>query len=121
MKEPSGGLQSLRKTFRCPTDAPEFSTQIPVIEKSWDYRDLNIKSPVRDQGFQGLGQVHASISAIEQHYQNKYSLATKRFSVQQALDCLHPDSIDSLTTGDVYRYYARAGGIATETSYPFQP
>ena len=81
MKE-SSGLKSFGKTIKCPNDAPEFSTQIPVIEKSWDYRDINIKSPVRDQGFQGLGQVHASISAIEQHYQNKYSLLTKRFSAQ---------------------------------------
>ncbi len=42
------------------------------------------------------------------------------FSPQQALDCLHPDLIDSLTTGDVYKYYANAGAIATEKSYPFQ-
>jgi Papain family cysteine protease len=26
-----------------------------------------------------------------------------------------------LTTGDVYRYFANAGGLATEQSYPFQP
>ena len=25
-----------------------------------------------------------------------------------------------MTTGDVYKYYATAGGIATEKSYPFQ-
>ncbi len=59
--------------------------------------------------------MHASISAIEQYYQSKFALATKRFSAQQAIDCMGQGS----TPGDAYQYYARSGGVATEEAYPF--
>jgi hypothetical protein len=50
---------------------------------------------------------------------NRFDLATKKFSAQQAFDCMHPETMSSLTPGDVYKYYNQAGGIATEEAYPF--
>jgi len=42
----------------------------------------------------------------------------KRFSAQQALDCMHPDLMSSVTPSDVYFHYLNAGGLATEEAYP---
>lgn len=109
----------LKGNYQCPTNADEFYSYVPVFDSKWDYREQGVKSPVRDQGFQGLGQIHASVSAIEQFYQSKYSLETKRFSAQQAFDCIDEVMKETLTTGDVYQYYAQSGGVATEDAYPF--
>jgi hypothetical protein len=32
---------------------------------------------------------------------------------------MHPETLSSVTPGDVYNYFLKAGGIATEASYPF--
>jgi hypothetical protein len=32
---------------------------------------------------------------------------------------MHPDLLPSVTPGDVYNFYLKAGGLATESAYPF--
>ena len=32
---------------------------------------------------------------------------------------MHPDLMPSLTPSDVYNYFLSAGGLATESAYPF--
>jgi len=69
--------------------------------------------------------VHAAVGAIEEHYQIKYQaplgVPAKTFSVQQGLDCLHPEKLPKMSTGDVYKFFMGQGGLATKKAYPDTP
>ena len=100
--------------YKCPSDAPEFYSYLPVFESSWDWRQEGVTLRVIDQGQQGGGVLHVAVSGLEAAYQIKYS-KVKRFSRQQAFDC-----VKAVTPGDVYQQLRQAGGIATEEAYPWQ-
>jgi hypothetical protein len=64
----------------------------------------------------GHGEVHTSISAIEQHYSIKYNKTMiKEFSIQQLLECYN---LNSSTPSDIFSYIARGGGLALDKYYP---
>ena len=108
--------------YECPTNATVFHSDTPVCQSSFDWRESKMQLSVHDQGLQGGGIVHAAVGAIEEHYQLRYQgVPAKSFSVQQGLDCLHPDKLLSLTSGDVYDFIVGSGGLATQKDYPSFP
>ena len=100
-----------------------------MYQSSFDWRvqgsKVQIQLNVHDQGLQGGGIVHAAVGALEEHYQIKYQatlgVPAKTFSVQQGLDCLHPDKMPKMSTGDVYKFFMNQGGLATKKAYPDTP
>mmetsp|Transcript_16843 Transcript_16843/g.67956 ORF Transcript_16843/g.67956 Transcript_16843/m.67956 type:complete len:351 (-) Transcript_16843:522-1574(-) len=96
---------------------PRFTDSAPT---SFDWRDSNVITPVKDQGHCGSCWAHSAVEAIE----SQMALAgmpLTSLSVQQVTSC---DTSDSGCGGGWYDvswtdYIEKAGGLTTEEAYPY--
>lgn len=91
------------------------------IPDSWDWRDHNGVTPVKNQGSCGSCWTFSTVGSLEAHELLKYKSFTP-MSEQQLVDC-------ASTTGNhgcegglpswAFLYVEGATGISTETAYPY--
>lgn len=91
------------------------------IPDSWNWRENNGVSPVKDQRGCGSCWTFSTVGCLESAYLIKYNeLVT--FSEQQLVDCAGDFNNYGCNGGlpsQAFEYIHYAGGIATEESYPY--
>jgi cathepsin H len=87
----------------------------------WDWRDHNGVSPVKNQGHCGSCWTFSTVGALEAHELLKYKDFTP-LSEQQLVDCAQDFDNHGCNGGlpsHAFEYVMSAGGISTETDYPY--
>uniref|UniRef100_A0A7S3ISI1 Peptidase C1A papain C-terminal domain-containing protein n=1 Tax=Strombidium inclinatum TaxID=197538 RepID=A0A7S3ISI1_9SPIT len=87
----------------------------------WDWRDHFGVSPVKDQGSCGSCWTFSTVGALEAHSQLKFGY-TNTYSEQQLVDCagdFDNNGCDGGLPSHAFEYVYHAGGISTETAYPY--
>ena len=99
----------------------ESSVELP---DSFDWRDMGKVSPVKDQGQCGSCYSFSSTGALEAHHLIKYGPEHSiPLSEQQILDCgqdFDNHGCDGGLPSHVFEYVHYAGGIDSETAYPYE-
>jgi C1A family cysteine protease len=113
-------------TFR-PSDVN--TTDIPVAvptkvatEKTFDWRDSNMVTPVKNQAQCGSCWAHSAVETLESQYAINGGDLTA-FSVQQVVSCDNGNGDMGCEGGWYYTawmdYIAKNGGLTTEANYPY--
>lgn len=92
------------------------------IPSTWDWRTQGVVSPVKNQGKCGSCWTFSTVGALESHYIKKYG-QFKNLSEQQLVDCAGDYDNHGCNGGlpsHAFEYIKDAGGIAEESSYPYQ-
>ncbi|CAF0974312.1 unnamed protein product [Adineta steineri] len=92
------------------------------LPDSVDWRNQNVVEPVKDQGACGSCWAFSAAGAIESAYAIKTSTLVS-LSEQQLVDCSRGDGNGGCNGGftdDAFVYVINAGGIETESSYPYK-
>jgi len=85
---------------------------------SFDWRDLGMVSPVKNQGNFGACWAFASTGAIESHWAIYTNSSPSLLSEQQLIDCAASVNASGLPA-TVFDYVTAVGGIETENTYPY--
>ena len=113
-------------TFR-PSDVN--TTDIPVAvptkvatEKTFDWRDSNMVTPVKNQAQCGSCWAHSAVETLESQYAINGGDLTA-FSVQQVVSCDNGNGDMGCEGGWYYTawmdYMNKSGGVTTEAKYPY--
>jgi cathepsin H len=91
------------------------------VPDTWNWREHNGVSPVKDQGSCGSCWTFSTVGCLESAHLIKYgSLAT--YSEQQLVDCAGAFENHGCNGGlpsQAFEYVMYNGGLASETSYPY--
>jgi len=108
-------LSSLPKKI----DGPVHQSKTTSIPTSFDWRDKNVVTPVKNQGTCGNCWAHSTVESVESAWAIAGNTLTE-FSVQQVTSC---DTTDYGCRGgwpsSGFEYVESAGGLATAASYPY--
>jgi len=91
------------------------------LPKSWDWRDHNGVSPVKNQGNCGSCWTFSTVGALEAHSLIKYGSFVP-LSEQQLVDCaqaFNNNGCDGGLPSQAFEYVMYAGGLSTENTYPY--
>ncbi len=89
---------------------------------SFDWRDFNVVTPVKDQGQCGSCWAFSAVEEIESCYARANKTLIE-LSPQQIVDCDRDGSDFGCNGGDTvtaFKYVVKAGGIETEKDYPYK-
>lgn len=90
---------------------------------SWDWRThSNVVNPVKNQGSCGSCWAFSAVAAMEGAFNLKTG-SLHSFSEQQVVDCTLNGANTCSIGGEMWQgidYVAKAGGIESETSYPYK-
>jgi len=86
---------------------------------SFDWRDLGMVSPVKNQGNFGACWAFASTGAIESHWAIYTNSTPSLLSEQQLIDCAANNNSSDGLPSSAFEYVTAAGGIETENTYPY--
>lgn len=89
---------------------------------SWDWRENNGVSPVKDQGSCGSCWTFSTVGALEAASMVKYGGKFNPLAEQQLVDCAQAFDNHGCNGGlpsHAFEYIMYAGGISTETNYPY--
>lgn len=95
--------------------------ELEKLPQSWDWRDFNGVSPVKDQHECGSCWAFSTVGALEAHSLIKYGSFVP-LSEQQLVDCSQAFNNNGCNGGlpsQAFEYVMYAGGISTEKSYPY--
>jgi len=95
--------------------------ELEGLPKSWDWRDYNGVSPVKDQGECGSCWTFSTVGALEARSLIKYGSFVP-LSEQQLVDCAQAFNNFGCYGGlpsQAFEYLIYTGGISTEKSYPY--
>jgi cathepsin H len=91
------------------------------IPAHWDWRDLGIVSPVKNQAKCGSCWTFSTVGAMESHYIKKYG-QFRNLSEQQLVDCAGDFDNYGCNGGlpsHAFEYIKYNGGLTTEDQYPY--
>jgi len=89
---------------------------------SFDWRDHNAVTPVKNQGSCGSCWAFSAVGNIESQHLIKRGGSPVQYSEQQLVDCDKGGESDGCAGGDMldaYRYLKRVGGIEKQINYPY--
>ena len=92
------------------------------MPESWDWREHGGVSPVKNQGHCGSCWTFSTVGALEAHELLKYG-SFDSLAEQQLVDCAQDFDNHGCEGGlpsHAFEYIMYAGGISTETSYPYK-
>jgi len=102
------------------TDAPVAKPPSFELKSSYDWRDYGVVTPVKNQGYCGSCWAFSAVETVESAWALAGNTLTE-FSEQQVVSC---DTTDAGCNGGdtitAYAYIQKAGGLATEASYPYK-
>jgi len=93
-----------------------------AVPTKFDWRDQNAVTPVKDQGQCGSCWAFSAVENIESMWliAGKANVSTLRLSEQQVVDCDSADGgCDGGDTPTAFEYVIKAGGIESESAYPY--
>jgi C1A family cysteine protease len=100
-------------------DAPVHVPKSLKASSSFDWRDYDVVTPVKDQGYCGSCWAHSVVETVESAWAIAGNALTE-FSVQQVNSC---DTDDYGCNGgwpsSAFEYIESAGGLATAAAYPY--
>jgi len=86
---------------------------------SFDWRDYNAVTPVKDQGYCGSCWAHSAVETVESAWFLAGNVLTE-FSVEQVTECDTKDGgCNGGNTPTAYEYIEKAGGLALASTYPY--
>lgn len=91
------------------------------VPSSWDWREHNGVSPVKNQGQCGSCWTFSTVGSLEAHSLIKYG-SFDSLAEQQLVDCAGAYDNHGCNGGlpsHAFEYIAAAGGISTEVAYPY--
>lgn len=94
---------------------------VAAVPDTWDWRDHNGVSPVKDQGSCGSCWTFSTVGALEAHELIKYKEFTS-LAEQQLVDCAGAFDNHGCEGGlpsHAFEFIKYNGGIEAETSYPY--
>jgi cathepsin F len=101
------------------TDSFLQGRNLQSIPMSWDWRQSNVVTSVKQQGRCGSCWAFSTIANIEGQYAKKYK-SLESFSEQQLIDCDHSNNgCNGGIMDAAFNYIKRAGGLMKRSSYPF--
>ncbi|XP_049877385.1 uncharacterized protein LOC126374633 isoform X2 [Pectinophora gossypiella] len=93
---------------------------IKDLPDSFDWRDQNAVTPVKNQGSCGACYAFAVIGSLESSYARKYQRISQ-FSEQQIVDCCNcGDCVKGGNPTVALNYLQNNGGVEGEDDYPYQ-
>jgi len=96
----------------------------PSVPSTWDWRDHNAVTPVKDQGQCGSCWAFSATEAIESAWilKGHATPSTVNLAPQQIVDCDTIDGVQGCNGGETesaYDYIVQAGGQDSAKSYPY--
>jgi len=117
VEEFKGAMLTSRKSEKIEAEVAE--PKFTSTPSSYDWRNYGVVTPVKNQGYCGSCWAHSAVETIESAWAIAGNTLTE-FSVEQVTQC---DTVDDGCDGGwpykAYQYVERAGGLATEASYPY--
>lgn len=100
------------------------SVASPSVPATWDWREHNAVTPVKDQGQCGSCWAFSATEAIESAWilKGKATTSTVNLSPQQIVDCDTIDGVQGCNGGlteSAYDYIVKAGGQEPLADYPY--
>lgn len=106
-------------TLKNPMPKQNF-TNTPIFR---DWRDLNIVTPVKDQGKCGSCWTFSASGALESHWALAYNTSPPLLSEQNLVDCAGKFNNFGCNGGlpsQAFEYIRYNGGLDSENSYPYE-
>jgi len=110
----------LRSKIQVPANAPVATTTMKDAPASFDWRDKNAVTPVKNQGSCGSCWAFSAVESVESMW-FLAGHALPILSPQQLVDC-DRDQDQGCNGGlpwNAYEYLIQVGGLESETSYPY--
>jgi len=100
-------------------DGAKVAEPLTSAPSSYDWRDYGVVTPVKNQGYCGSCWAFSAVETVESAWALAGNTLTE-FSEQQVVSCDTTDGgCNGGNTPTAYAYIESAGGLATETDYPY--
>lgn len=117
-----GDNQECSATMRNPPKSNSTVENLRDVPTNWDWRMFGVVTPVKDQGDCGSCWTFSTVGTIEAHFMMKFG-QYRNLSEQQLVDCagdFDNNGCDGGLPSHAFEYIRYAGGLALESSYPYQ-